>query len=144
MSVSQRGGGRGRGPVLTSAVGAEVLTKGIEMWRGTSLHPSFRAPYPSSAGYFTSLRPTLGKLIINVDVTHQPFVVSGDLIKVALAIVGENDVRALSDVSRPDARPACASDPYARPSPATAAPSSSSSAPSRAAKSAPRSAWAST
>jgi hypothetical protein len=100
MSVRQRGGGRGRGPVLASAVGAEVLTKGIEMWRGTSLHPSFRALYPISAGYITSFRPTLGKLIINVDVTHQPCFVSGDLIKVALAIVGENDVRALSDVSR--------------------------------------------
>jgi hypothetical protein len=136
--------GRGRGPVLTSAVGAEVLTKGIAMWRGASLHPTFRAPHLSSAGYITSLRPTLGQLIIKVDVTHRPSVGPGDRIQVALAIVGEDDVRALTDVSRPRPGLARASEAYTRPSPATAAPSLSSSAPSRAAKTAPRSAWAST
>jgi hypothetical protein len=123
MSVSQRGGGRGRRPVLTSAVGAQVLGRGIEMRRGTSVHLSFCAPRRTSSGYFTSLRSTLGKLTINFDVTHQLFVVSGDLIKVALAIGGENDIRALSDVSRPRPRLARAFEPYTRPSLATAAPS---------------------
>lgn len=44
-----------------------------------------------ATGYFSSLRPAQGRLIVNVDSTAIAMVQEGDLIKVCLAFVGASD-----------------------------------------------------
>ena len=52
-------------PQPTADADRFVIMGGIEMWRG----------------YFSSLRPAPGKLIVNVDSTAMAFVQTGDLVK---------------------------------------------------------------
>ena len=56
-------------PQPTADADRFVIMGGIEMWRG----------------YFSSLRPAPGKLIVNVDSTAMAFVQTGDLVKVRKA-----------------------------------------------------------
>ncbi|KAJ3002386.1 hypothetical protein NUW54_g5874 [Trametes sanguinea] len=63
---------------------ARDLRRGISAWRG----------------YFQSVRPVLGKLIINVDVSHAAVYTPGRLIDTMMAYLGFSDVRKLADLEQ--------------------------------------------
>ncbi|KAL7283289.1 hypothetical protein ACG7TL_002718 [Trametes sanguinea] len=65
---------------------AKVLRRGLSAWRG----------------YFQSVRPVLGKLIINVDVSHAAVYTPGHLIDTMLAHLGFSDIRKLADLEQLD------------------------------------------
>ncbi|KAL1687516.1 Piwi domain-containing protein [Schizophyllum commune] len=52
----------------------------IELWRG----------------YFQSVRPTIGRLLINIDTTVAPFIAPGGVIDFMLSIIGSNNVAHLA------------------------------------------------
>jgi len=58
-----------------------LISGGLEMW----------------GGYFTSIRPTVGKLIVNMDRTAMSFIMAGDLVNVATRFM---KVRDPSDLAR--------------------------------------------
>lgn len=58
-----------------------LISGGLEMW----------------GGYFTSIRPTVGKLIVNMDRTAMSFIMAGDLVNVATRFM---KVRDPADLSR--------------------------------------------
>ncbi|KII88705.1 hypothetical protein PLICRDRAFT_41918 [Plicaturopsis crispa FD-325 SS-3] len=59
--------------------GKEYLGRGLELWRG----------------FFQSVRPTMGKMIVNIDVSMAVMFCSGPLVDVAMSFLGVRDERAL-------------------------------------------------
>ncbi|OJA17422.1 hypothetical protein AZE42_04820 [Rhizopogon vesiculosus] len=64
---------------FTKDAGIQGLGGGLELWRG----------------YFQSVRPTIGKVLINIDVSTAVMYKEGSFQTVALAVLKQNDVRAL-------------------------------------------------
>ncbi|KAI0336397.1 Piwi-domain-containing protein [Cubamyces sp. BRFM 1775] len=64
---------------------AKDLRNGLSAWRG----------------FFQSVRPVMGRLIINVDVSHAAVYTPGRLVDTMLAHLQLRDVRALSELSNP-------------------------------------------
>ncbi|KAJ8592794.1 hypothetical protein M405DRAFT_859423 [Rhizopogon salebrosus TDB-379] len=64
---------------FTKDAGIQGLGGGLELWRG----------------YFQSVRPTIGKVLINIDVSTAVMYKEDSLQSVALAILRQNDARAL-------------------------------------------------
>ncbi|CAL1704410.1 unnamed protein product [Somion occarium] len=60
--------------------GAKELGGGLQAWRG----------------YFQSVRPVLGRLLVNVDVTHSAVVKAGPLLDVAMEFCNFRDIRDLA------------------------------------------------
>jgi eukaryotic translation initiation factor 2C len=71
--------------------GAQDIGGGFQLWRG----------------YFQSIRPTLGKMIVNIDISTGLMYKPGPLIPLCLEFLGlpRNDVRALSRMSERQRRP---------------------------------------
>ncbi|TBU46794.1 Piwi-domain-containing protein [Dichomitus squalens] len=61
---------------------AKYLDVGLSVWRG----------------YFQSVRPTLGRLLINIDVSHALFYAHGPLINLMMQHLGVHDVRGLHNL----------------------------------------------
>ncbi|KAG6874285.1 hypothetical protein C0995_001510 [Termitomyces sp. Mi166 len=59
--------------------GSRAIGSGLELWRG----------------FFQSVRPAIGRMLINIDTTVAVVHASGKLIDVCLDFLGKNDVRAL-------------------------------------------------
>ncbi|KAF8514872.1 argonaute-like protein [Hysterangium stoloniferum] len=59
------------------------LGKGLELWRGL----------------FQSVRPTIGRLIVNIDIATAVMYVGGSLVETVLAFIGSNNARDLSRVT---------------------------------------------
>ncbi|KAG6917797.1 hypothetical protein DXG01_001069 [Tephrocybe rancida] len=69
--------------------GKRAIGAGLELWRG----------------YFQSVRPTVGRMLVNVDTAVAAVYASGELIDVCMKFLGKNDVRALAlDEKSPDFR----------------------------------------
>ncbi|KAG2041475.1 ribonuclease H-like domain-containing protein [Suillus americanus] len=64
---------------FTKDAGIQSLGGGLELWRG----------------YFQSVRPTIGKVLVNIDVSTAVMFKQGNFQNAALAVLKQNDVRAL-------------------------------------------------
>ena len=69
-------------PEPTTDADRFVIMGGIEMWRG----------------YFSSLRPSPSRLIVNVDSTAMPFIQPGDLVRVMSAYLNISDPARLAQL----------------------------------------------
>ncbi|KAG6889711.1 hypothetical protein C0992_004340 [Termitomyces sp. T32_za158] len=69
--------------------GSKPIGSGLELWHG----------------YFQSVRPTVGRMLVNIDTSVTAVYASGELIDVCLNFLGKKDVRALDlDEKSPDFR----------------------------------------
>ncbi|KAG2158147.1 Piwi-domain-containing protein [Suillus bovinus] len=71
---------------FTKDAGIQPLGGGLELWRG----------------YFQSVRPTIGKVLVNIDVSTAVMFKQGSFQAAALAVLKQHDVRALD--LRPDSQ----------------------------------------
>ncbi|KAJ7583392.1 Piwi domain-containing protein [Mycena floridula] len=63
-----------------SPAGSIDLNNGLELWKG----------------FFQAIRPTIGRMIVNIDTTIAPVYRAGPLVDVAMAVLRLNDARRLS------------------------------------------------
>ncbi|KAJ6628679.1 hypothetical protein B0H10DRAFT_1777546, partial [Mycena sp. CBHHK59/15] len=61
---------------------------GLELWASS--------PAPGCRGYFQSIRPGIGKMLINVDISTATMYKHGPLLRLCLEYIGKNDPNALS------------------------------------------------
>src|SRR5437868_3034421 len=75
------------GRTFYTNAGSRALYGGVEVWQG----------------YYQSVRPTLGKMMINIDLSATSFYESGGLVQMAVKILGRRnveDLRRLTDRDR--------------------------------------------